>query len=108
MHTEGQNPSEGIAPLVSAPRTSGNLLSASLNHTIEERVTPWIVVAGRPEWAGSDVTQYRIWQRVSQWGWEQRHEWKTRDGYGFCDAWIKGAQGWTKGAEPALAQTQPA
>lgn len=67
----------------------------------ETRVTPWRDVSQKPEWADSTVAAYRIWQRRSQWGWEQRHEWRRRDGSIRMDGWIRGAADWCLDSSPA-------
>jgi hypothetical protein len=69
----------------------------------ETRVTPWHDVGQRSEWADSTVAAYRIWQRVSQWGWEQRHEWRHRDGSERLESWIRGAAGFVPSAQPVEA-----
>jgi hypothetical protein len=69
----------------------------------ETRVTPWVDVSQRPEWADSNVAAYRIWQRASSWGWEQRHEWRGRDGEIRQDLWIRGAGGFVPSALPVEA-----
>lgn len=69
----------------------------------EVRVTPWIDLTQRPEWADSNVAAYRIWQRVSAFGWEQRHEWRSRGGGEWSEAWIRGVTTWCDGAEPVAA-----
>jgi hypothetical protein len=66
----------------------------------EVRVTPWIDVSHRQEWADSRIDAYRIWQRASQWGWEQRHEWRYRDGGVRAESWIRGSAAWCPDAQP--------
>ena len=43
------------------------------------KVTDWVSTLNKPEWEGSRIAAYRIWLRVSQFGWEQCHEWRYRD-----------------------------
>jgi hypothetical protein len=67
----------------------------------ETRVTSWVACAEgpwHPTMPHGGFAAYRIWQRVSPWGWEQRHEWKRADGSTAMDPWIRGAAGWCPGA----------
>ncbi len=71
-----------------------------MDRALEVRVTPWLT---HPIWHESldgVVTGYRIWQHVSQWGWEQRHEWRFADGSTRMESWIRGASSWSPSAQP--------
>lgn len=69
---------------------------------IEQRVTPWVNVEGRPEWADSPIAAYRIWQEFDGRHWYQMHEWEYRHGNRerSADGWILGVRGWAKHALP--------
>ncbi|HEY5410915.1 MAG TPA: hypothetical protein VIJ94_09340 [Caulobacteraceae bacterium] len=56
----------------------------------EIRVTPWVDVSAKPEWAESGMAAYRIWQRADQFGWTQRHEWRFTNGGTRMESWIRG------------------
>lgn len=64
---------------------------------IERRVTPWVNVESRPEWAGSDIAAYRIWLEFDGLRWFQCHEWERRSGNRrrFAEAWILAPRGWS-------------
>lgn len=74
---------------------------ADVTIAADTRVIPWVDVSKRPEWTDSNIAAYRIWQRVSAFGWEQRHEWKRCDGSTYTEGWIRGATSWLSGATPA-------
>lgn len=69
-------------------------MRVSVTHEAEVRVTPWVHVHNRPEWLGTALAAYRIWQRASIFGWEQRHEWKRVDGRTVFESWIRGLPHW--------------
>lgn len=70
---------------------------------IERRVTPWVSVESRPEWAGSGIAAYRIWIEFDGRHWYQMHEWERSTGNRerWGDGWINGIRGWPAHALPA-------
>lgn len=69
---------------------------------IERRVTPWVNVERRPEWAGSGIAAYRIWIEFDGRHWYQMHEWEYAHGNRerWSEGWINGLRGWPPNARP--------
>ncbi len=67
----------------------------------ETRITPWLDVTSSPAWMDSDVAAFRVWTRASAFGWEQRHEWRMRDGLLILDPWARGPASWHPASEAA-------
>lgn len=60
---------------MAAPLLKGNLQPTDFADA-ECKVSPWVWVEGRPEWANSpDIKGYRIWVCRCSAYWFQRHEW---------------------------------
>jgi hypothetical protein len=57
----------------------------------ETHRTKWIEVGSRPEWATSRADAYRIWMMWDGFGWQQRHEWRNKDGSVDLQDWIRSA-----------------
>lgn len=68
---------------------------------METRVTPWVDVTSRPEWAGTKIAGYRIWQQTDGRRWWQRHEWTFRGRNSTeLEDWISGVTDWLPHAIP--------
>ena len=66
------------------------------NGKAETMTTTEQVDTRRTDWIAFDhygYSHYRIWKRVTQFGWEQRHEWKRDDGSVRMEGWIRSAAG---------------
>lgn len=67
----------------------------------ETRRTPWFDCTQVQAWNGSGVSAYRIWERLTAYGRQQRHEWRMENGTTQLDEWIPTTfRGWAKNAMP--------
>lgn len=57
---------------------------------IELRVTPWMAVDKKPEWAITHISAYRIWSAYDGFRWWQCHEWEYKGGNRerWAEKWI--------------------
>lgn len=70
--------------------------TAMVRPNIERRVTPWVVVEGRQDWAESGIAAYRVWQEFDGRHWYQMHELEFSHGNRErCKTgWINGVRAW--------------
>jgi hypothetical protein len=68
----------------------------------ETRCTDWVPFQDSPFYDA-----YRILIRASSWGWEQRHEWRRKDGGIRKDGWIRSLTGWPSNVKPVGDDGEP-